>query len=125
MRIKIDPETGPGKFLAPFSHTINAIPKPVAQSSGGLITVAGTAMASVGSELLGMQAPAPAKGIVKEVFNVYNMLGSQAIADFSQKNPNLGGASNCIIGCGLIGFGDQLGNFVDGDSGKDKPKSPS
>ena len=128
MRIKIDPESGPGKLLAPFSHTINAIPAPVAKSSGGLTTIAGTAMTCAGSDLLGMEGPAQAKGIMKEVFNVYRMLGSQGIADFSQNNPFLGGASNCVIGSGSIGFGENLGDFMDsGSTGskKNKPKSPS
>lgn len=125
MRIKINPDNGPGKFLAPFSHTINAIPKPIAQSSGGLTTIAGTAMTAAGSGVLKLEVPAPLKGIDRELFNLYRQLGSQSIADFSQQNPIMGGLSNCVIGCGLIGFGDQIGDFYGDDSDEERPKSPS
>lgn len=125
MRIKIDPESGPGKLLAPFSRTINAMPEPVAKSSGGLTTIAGTAMTAAGSDMLKFAVPAPLDGINRELFNLYRQLGSQSIADFSQQNPIMGGLSNCVIGCGLIGFGDQIGDFYGDDSDKKKPKSPS
>ena len=121
MRIQIDPNSNAGKFLTPFSCTINAIPEPLTKSSGGLTTVVGTAMTSAGGDLIGLEGPVQAKGMAREVFNLYRTLGSHSVADFSQNNPMIGGLSNCAIGSGSIGFGENFGDFINGSG----TKSPS